>query len=548
MNKRSLVLYCIIALIILTIYGPFVLKGGFGPSDDLAHAYNSNSGFASKLSSSIISKSSASRPLYAVFHRINLFLFGDSPRPYIILQISIWLASVALLSRIVKLMLGRISALLFFLFGAMPIFSSAVIFSPYMVGNTFAIFFWALSLIFIHNFAVRGGRSNFWLSHLFLAMGLLSMEIILPLLLFNAQLPWIVKKHSNIQECSNMMQVRYRYFLPVIGMAILFFIFKVFITKMYSGNTGTYGLSVNTKSILQSMYYFIVLVFEIPSMLFETIPFLLNPRIVFVFALISIFFIYLIMFKSCDWISHYSSEEKRRALCFLNLVILGIICCSMIFFLSGYPAVTFGHYNKMMMPTHFLGAILLSWYFRKMLNNKWIISAIFFSTLWCASMIIQIDKFIDSWEIRKTVLSDCTEKLNNVELGKEPYLIASVPYFIKNNYNNEHVFWLSWDFSSGLKLFGSEKLSSAFPFCWQTLINPDYYVNHNINHHITKLPENVNLWYYKFDLEKSISTLRRIDNCADLEREFQRIVTNKVNYHPIIFRQRIRMKLKEWII
>jgi hypothetical protein len=202
----------------------------------------------------------------------------------------------------------------------------------------------------------------------------------------------------------------------------------------------------------------------------------------------------------------------------------------------------------MMMPTHFLGAILLSWYFRKMLNNKWIISAIFFSTLWCASMIIQIDKFIDSWEIRKTVLSDCTEKLNNVELGKEPYLIASVPYFIKNNYNNEHVFWLSWDFSSGLKLFGSEKLSSAFPFCWQTLINPDYYVNHNINHHITKLPENVNLWYYEFDLEKSISTLRRIDNCADLEREFQRIVTNKVNYHPIIFRQRIRMKLKEWII
>ena len=163
-------------------------------------------------------------------------------------------------------------------------------------------------------------------------------------------------------------------------------------------------------------------------------------------------------------------------------------------------------------------------------------------------MIVQVDNFIDSWEIRKTVFADCTKKLNNVELGKEPYLIASVPYFIKRNYNNEHVFWLSWDFSSGLKLFGSEKLSSAFPFCWQTLVDSDYYFKHNINRYLTQLPENANLWYYEYNLEKSVSAFRRIDNRSGLEEEFQRIVENKVNYHPIILRQKIRMKLKEWIM
>jgi hypothetical protein len=36
MNKRSLLLLGIIALIVFTIYGPFVIKGGFSISDDLS--------------------------------------------------------------------------------------------------------------------------------------------------------------------------------------------------------------------------------------------------------------------------------------------------------------------------------------------------------------------------------------------------------------------------------------------------------------------------------------------------------------------------------
>ena len=149
-------------------------------------------------------------------------------------------------------------------------------------------------------------------------------------------------------------------------------------------------------------------------MLIETIPFLLNLRILLVFALISIFFIYLAKLKSCDLTRHYSSVDKRRASDFVKLVIVGILCCSMMFFLSGYPAVTFGHYNKMMMPTYFLGAILMSWFLNKMLKRERIIAVILFSTLWSSSMIVQLDNFIDSWKIRKTVLSDCTKKLNNI--------------------------------------------------------------------------------------------------------------------------------------
>ena len=220
--------------------------------------------------------------------------------------------------------------------------------------------------------------------------------------------------------------------------------------------------------------------------------------------------------------------------------------CSTIFLLSGYPAVTFGHYNKMMIPTHFLGAILLSWFINKMLIRRHVILTILFSVLWTSSMIIQIDKFIDSWQIRKSVLSDCVVQLNNRDLGNEPYLIASVPFFTQNNYNNEHVFWLSWDFYYGLKFFGSDKLSSAFPFCWQTLVNPGYFSKHNINLHISRLTtfNNLNLWYYEYYFENGNSSkLIKIENPVDLENEFKRVLDNKVNYHPIIFRQKIRFKL-----
>ena len=547
MNRRLLVLFCLIFLIIVTVYGPFVLKGGFGPSDDLALVYNSDAGFASLLSSFLTRESSASRPLTAIIYSIIFPIFRDSPRPYIILQLSTWFASVVLLSRIVKLMSGKLSAVFFIVLGAMPIFSSAVIFSPVMIGNTFSIFFWALSLIYLQKYYFGRERLNFWLSHLFLLAGLLSTEIIMPLLLFNALLPLILEKNCKPQELLNRTLVGLKYVLPVIVLMVLFFIFKVFITDIYTspfGNHSIYGLSISTKSILQSIYYFFTLIFEIPSMLIETIPFLVSQRIALVFVLIAVFFIYISIFKSDNWIGLYSSEEKGRASDFFKLVIVGILCCSIIFFLSGYPAVTFGHYNKMMMPTHFLGTILICSFFSKMLKRKWIIPIIIFFSLWSSSMIIQLDNFIDSWKIRKIVLEDCSRKINLNNLGKDPYLIASVPFFTQNNYNNEHVFWLSWDFSSGLKIFGTEKYISSFPLCWQTLTNKDYYPLHNINTFLSELPQDPNIWFYEYNMKNQQSEFQNLENLDDLNRRLADFKSNKSNYHKIIMRQKVRMRLK----
>tara|TARA_Y100000310_G_C20695809_1_gene825613 strand:+ start:200 stop:1870 length:1671 start_codon:yes stop_codon:yes gene_type:complete len=547
MRRKSSILSGILFVVILIVYIPFVIGGGFGPSDDLALVYNSDAGFGSLLSSFITSESQASRPLSSIIYSIVFSIFGESPRPYIVLQLSIWFASIVILSKIVKLFLGEISAVLFIFLGAMPIFSSAVIFSSYLISYTLSILLWAISLILILKYVISGSRSHYWLSYFFLTSGLFFIEIILPLLLMNILLPLIIEQNRKTKETDMKKMIGLKYIYPIVFIMVIFFVFKVFITNIYispSENSNIYGLSLSAKSILQSIYYFFALIIEIPIMLIETIPFLINPSILITSILISTFSCYLLFNKNIILTQRFSTNDNKIARQFINLSKFGIICCPIIFILSGYPAVTFGHYNKMMIPTQILVTILISWYLGKILNRSQIILPIVLLILWSSSMIIQIEGFIDSWEIRKSVLSDCSEKLNAADLGKNPYLIASVPFFTQNNYNNEHVFWLSWDFSSGLKLFGLDKLLSPFPFCWQTLTNKDYYPLHNINRFLSELPQDANIWFYEYEIKSRKSEFRRLINVDDLDRQLTVLESAKTNYHRIILRQRVRMKIK----
>tara|TARA_B100000315_G_scaffold222934_1_gene227322 strand:+ start:403 stop:1374 length:972 start_codon:yes stop_codon:yes gene_type:complete len=311
----------------------------------------------------------------------------------------------------------------------------------------------------------------------------------------------------------------------------------------YGENQYIYGVSgMNLRGILQSLYYFYSILFEPPLLLLMSMNKIFIWQIIPIGILVIVF--YYIIF--CYKISNSSVIKFNKY--FLFIILISLVGCLIIFIISGYPAVTFGHYNKMMLPSYLLYCIILSYLFNKYLINRYIIFPVIISLLWITSFVVQLENFTDSWQIRKKIFTDCIIKLEKINLGNDPQLIANVPFFSQRNFNNEHVFWLSWDFFSGVKLFGSEKLLSAFPFCWQTLVNPDYYPNHNINHHLTELSVNANLWYYEYNIANNNSTLIKLDDRTHLEEQFQRIIKNRINYHPIILRQKIRMKLKDWVI
>ena len=548
MNKRSLVLYCIIALIILTIYGPFVLKGGFGPSDDLALLKDQGRGFYDLATESITRLGHASRPIYGLIQVITIVIFGDNPIPYNVLKLVLWLSTVLGLSVTVRTAIGQRAAWIFVLLASLPIFTSSHIFASFQMGYLLSVLFWSLSLILLRRHIIGRGTFNYYMSYFCLLLGLLSCEIILPLLVVTALLPMVYVVQEQWSGSIWGLFIRARRFVsPLILLSLGFLIFKVYLTKSYQLGEGSYGLSpISAKSLLQSGYYFFALLVEVPIMMIMVVPHLLQLGIILTSILIVLFFICLRKMKDVSVLAESGKHHGNKERYFLWIILISLISCFSIFILSGYPAVTFGNYNKMMLPSYLLVSILLASVMSKLIRTNWFVAVTGVSILWASSMIVQLNNFCDSWEIREKVLYDCAKKMNETNMGSEPYVLACVPFFTENNYNNEHAFWLSWDFSAGLKLYGLEKTLSAFPFCWQTLINPDYYSRHNINHHLDQLPEDANLWYYEFDLEKSQSSVRKMEDRTDLIEEFQRITNNKVNRHSIILREKIRMKLKDW--
>jgi hypothetical protein len=338
-----------------------------------------------------------------------------------------------------------------------------------------------------------------------------------------------------------MTRMVVRYVAPVVGIMFIFFIFKVYGARLFLPDTSsTYGVEpITLKSLLQACYYFFAIFVEVPMLLIESVPMLFRWQVVVAFLLI-IFF--LINLKGLP----RDSKETKRSIekPFILLVFLTLLAFSSVFFLSNYPSVTFGYYNKMMLPAVFLSSILLAWALQKTLDSWKIILTAVVVVLWVSSLVIQLDNFSRSWEIRKYVFKDIAEKLNNTELGEKPFVIANVPFFTLNNYNNEEVFYLAWDFSLGLKVFGLKKTAYTFPFCWRTVTDSTYNPGHNMKNS-TAFFENENLWYYEYREESGKSKIEKIRGKSGFYEILKYTEDNNINNHPVILRERIRNTLRD---
>ena len=121
-------------------------------------------------------------------------------------------------------------------------------------------------------------------------------------------------------------------------------------------------------------------------------------------------------------------------------------------------------------------------------------------------------------------------------------MIANIPYFLKNNYNNEEVTFTTWAFEDHLKLSGSPKIQ-AWPVSYRIVSDPSFYPNHNLLNKISLITNNANLWYYEYLEGNDTSEFYRIDDKQALLKKFDEIKEKRINYHPIILREKIRLLL-----
>ena len=205
-------------------------------------------------------------------------------------------------------------------------------------------------------------------------------------------------------------------------------------------------------------------------MLFEVIPFYASEPVLYL-SLLVIPLIYFIHKRN-----DFKIDSSR-----IKALLITLFACCFIFLLSNYPAVSFGLYNKMLLPTHLIYSILISIFCLQLLKSRFFIFTYIIGVLWFASMEMQIVNSIRSWNEREVKLKQLAGVLNG-EKPNDNFVFVEVPYFLKSNYNNEHVFALNDDFHGGLDLYGYPGNSrKVFPFCSKMVHEEEYFSNHNIH-------------------------------------------------------------------
>lgn len=512
-------------LLLVLVYVPLVLHGGFGTSDDLSFVANYTEGFQAELQASLSRIGHVSRPLYALLQVFSLELFGTVPVYYTLLRLALWFLSAWVLFRTFKPLIGQKGAWLFLFLFSFPVFTSAQLFNCFQGGYLLALFFWALSLkLQMKDSAITVLRSVLALA--LLALSLLSCELFFPLFLLNVALPQLVGEDRAALNVGRLI----RSILPVLALLLAYLVFKFSI----SSGQAPYGFDLSGFTLMQSAYFFFSITAGVVLLLVETIPHLFNTPWAWTA---------LLAFPLLFFLAKGKPAQGRRLdlWAIAKLLLLSLALCFFVFLLSGYPAVTYGNYNKMMLPAFVAFCLLLAHVLSKWLNSNrwWYLAVLLF--LWVFCINVQVINFNHSWEIRKGILADMAKQLNDTDLGADPVVLANLPYFTPNDLNSEHVFWLHWDLAAGAYLFGLEVPVELFPFCHRTLMDERIYPLHNVNSYVQQL-QTSNLWVYESEGLEQGAELFQIQ---DFEAYRAKRALQPLNDHRLNLRAGFRQRLKE---
>ncbi len=447
-------------VLICIVFGPLLFLLGFGVSDDLSLVGHLSPNFWNDLRYSLSRPGHLSRPIYGFIQTATLHLFNEHYIFYNIVRISLWFAIVFQARKVFYSYFKGSSIWIFLFFISFPIFSSAHLFNFFQMGYLLSILFYLLALGFLKD--ENGGFTRKKYTP-FLAFGVLAMfscEVVFPLFIF----PIVYSYHRNWKEIFYSRLLRWS-----ILVFVIYFVYKFLIGPIYQSEPDIYGFAPSLNSVLQSLYYFLVLLLEIPLLLFEVIPFFYSEPLLWLSILV-VPFIYVIK-------AQLEFEINRRL---ISSMLFTLSSCSFIFFASNYPAVSFGFYNKMMLPAHICYSILIASFCLFLLKTRFYVFSFIIAVLWFASMEMQTINSVRSWDLREYKLKQYVNLLNKEDMG-DSYVFVESPYFLNSNYNNEHVFSLNDDFQGGLTLYGYNGNSKmVYPFCLEMIERPDYWSNHNL--------------------------------------------------------------------
>jgi len=515
--KRTLTLVAwpLLLLLIVGAYTPLLLKGGIIADDwgDIAQNLICSGFFECYRSWFPLF---SNRPLAPLPITATTLLFGLNISWYLIFNTAIYLFAIFTTASAVKQLLTPFAKIVFIVLASTPIIAMPIVVSPINQSTaTLAFLFWALSLLLLQSYCIRKNLLAYIASYLLLISSLLTYEVMLPLIVLTAALPFALNAKTLTEK---PFQYLLKYIAPIIlvlGSALLWQ--KILAVWIFL--TVHSRLAFDPNNIA---YFFLnwlsVFYIALPQLLLKSLK-----RIdLYGYAISIVLALNFFAFWARQTISNIDiwvplGGKLRTFLIFL----LCFFASSSIFILSGAYAEIGGNDARALSSSWICLALLIASIIN--LFSKKILALVFAIFISCLSYIsfgVQRDNYIRSWQLQTSILEDILGKINLASVPPGATIIGNVPGYLPNNFNNEIVFTQPWDFGAAISLYTNKKIAGGAVLDTRAsnFSKPLQLSDGVLTIDRWWKTDTANLWFYDYDPNAKSGSLKRIPDIDSLKK------------------------------
>lgn len=532
-NKSLRLLWACLGIFLLAAYLPLIIQAGISVDDwgDIAHNlecttfWNCYGAWFPLFSN---------RPLAPLPITVMTFALGSWYSGYLLINSLIYLAGIGICAKVLRIVISLPSAIVFTLFAAIPLIAMPVITSPINQSTaTVSFLLWSLSLLSLWRFLLSGSWKSWLWAYLLLLLAFLTYEVILPLLVLTAFLPWI---HDS--KKFHVFHIRYwaQFVAPILVVLAIVTLWQKGIAPQYMAVDSRLRF-IPSHALAKLHTFFHVFYKQIPA-LFAKMPSYMQWSGIFT-AIIGV--CALIISQLRNRADSYQAKpmtmsittsiitiDTLRSWRFIFIASLSFLASSFIFILSNESAVSGGYEARGLSSTWFAFAILLAAISSgSFLSNRfWYALSIgalaMFLGLCILSFSVQRDQTIAAWKMQLTILNDVNQLIASEKLQDGSVILGDVPHYLPNNYNNEIVFSQPWDFGAAIALSNDNRyiagpvIDSSYGR-WNQLYLKDGIV-HAQNFIGAPLEK---LWVYQFDIAKNKGSLIHTQTPEQFKQRFK---------------------------
>ena len=458
---RTGTLLALVGLFLMAAYLPLLLQAGISVDDwgDISHNLDCHSFVACYQSWFPLF---SNRPLAPLPITVLTFAMGTWYAGYLWMNSLIYLVAIGVCAKVIRQLLNTNQAIIFVVFAAIPMIAMPVITSPINQSTaTVSFLLWAYSLAALFSFLQSSKRAVWILSYALLLMAFFTYEVILPLLVLTAFLPWIFDSRK-----FPLLKPRYwrQFFLPLLVVLAMTWLWQKGIAPQFMEVDSR--LKFSAGNAVMKLYTFVdVFIRQIPQ-LFVRLPAFLHwdHLILPLLAVATLTLTYLLTPRPKE-ISQQSTTstqipDNQRDRRFLLAAILCFGASSFIFILSNESAVSGGYQARGLSSTWFAFAIFLAAITpaQGVTLTLWRAFLMCFLGLCALSFSVQRDQTIAAWHMQLRIVDDANQLIREQRLPPNSVVMGDVPHYLDPNYNQEIVFSQPWDFGAALAITNENQI------------------------------------------------------------------------------------------